>query len=261
MLKEGSIVRAVEITQKNPKSWIFKLEKKGEKSTHLGRIDHDKILGQNYGKVISLIKGEVLLLKPSPRDFLRSFRLKTQIMYEDDCALACSVAGIGNGMKVGEAGTGSGALTSFLAWNIAPDGHVYSFDINEKHLKNAEQNLQMTGLQDIITFQVHDIRETFEVPALDAFFLDFSTPFEAIDSISPNLIGGGHLICFIPNWGQVEQTVKIINQSKELKLQQVFEINRRDFTINPEKHIMRPKFRSIVYSGIIIHAIKILSEH
>ncbi|MHA1995445.1 MAG: tRNA (adenine-N1)-methyltransferase [Candidatus Hodarchaeales archaeon] len=258
MLKEGSIVRAVEITQKNPKSWIFQLEKEGEKSTHLGRIDHDKIIGKKYGNVVSLIKGHVLLLKPSPRDFLRSFRLKTQIMYEDDCALACSVAGIGNGMKVGEAGTGSGALTSFLAWNVAPDGHVYSFDINEKHLRNAEQNIQMTGLQNIITFQIHDIRESIQVPALDAFFLDFSTPFEAIDSITPSVIGGGHLICFVPNWGQVEQTVEKINENEALELQQVFEVNRRDFTINPKKHIMRPKFRSIVYSGILIHAIKIL---
>ena len=259
MLKEGCIVRAVEITERKPKSWIFRLENEGEKSTHLGRIDHDKIIGLKYGQVISVTKGQIMLLKPSPRDFLRSFTLKTQILYADDCAVACSVAGVGNGMNVGEAGTGSGALTTFLAWAVAPDGHVYSFDINEKHLRNAEQNIQMTGLQNNITFQVQDIRDSFNVPLLDAFFLDFSTPFEAIDSIAPTLIGGGHLICFVPNWGQVEQTVEKINQNSAIELQQVFEITRRDFNVNPKKHIMRPKFRSIVYSGILIHAIKILS--
>ncbi|MHA1975958.1 MAG: tRNA (adenine-N1)-methyltransferase [Candidatus Hodarchaeales archaeon] len=259
MLIEGNIVRAVEISKKKPKSWIFRLEKEGEYSTHLGRIDHDNIIGLEYGKVISLIKGEVIILKPSPRDFLRSFTLKTQIMYADDCAIACSVAGIGNGMNVGEAGTGSGALTTFLAWTVAPDGHVYTFDINEKHLRNAERNIQMTGLQNRVTFQVIDIREPFNVPPLDAFFLDFSTPFEAIDTITPNLLGGGHLICFVPNWGQVEQIVDKINQNSELALQRVFELTRRDFNINPEKHIMRPNFRSIVYSGILIHSIKIIS--
>ncbi len=259
MLTEGSIVRAFEISDRNPKSWIFKLLKDGEYSTHLGRIDHNAIIGQEYGSVITLTKGEIIVLRPSPRDFLRSFRLKTQIMYADDCAIACSVAGIGNGMSVGEAGTGSGALTTFLAWAVAPDGHVYSFDINEKHLCNAQQNLQLTGLQDNITFKIFDIREKFTVPPLDAFFLDFSTPFEAIDTVTPNLAGGGHLICFVPNWGQVEQSVEKIQQNSELALQQVFEINRRDFNINPKKHIMRPSFRSIVYSGIIIHAIKILT--
>ena len=259
VLTEGSIVRAVEISEKKPKSWIFRLEKEGEYSTHLGRIDHDRIIGLNYGRTLSITKGKIMLLKPSPRDFIRGFSLKTQIMYADDCAIACSVAGIGNGMRIGEAGTGSGALTTFLAWAVAPDGHVYSFDINEKHLLNAEQNIQMTGLQNNVTLQIHDIRQPFSVPSLDAFFLDFSTPFEAIDTIAPILIGGGHLICFVPNWGQVEQTVEKINENSELELQRVFELTRRDFNINPKKHIMRPNFRSIVYSGILIHSIKILS--
>ncbi len=259
MLIEGSIVRAVEISDKNPKAWIFRLNNGGEYSTHLGRIDHDRIIGSKYGSIINLTKGKIIILKPTPREFIRSFSLKTQIMYEDDCAIACSVAGIGNGMRVGEAGTGSGALTTFLAWAVAPDGHVYSFDNNEKHLNNARQNLQLTGLQDNITLKLHDIRESVDIPELDAFFLDFSTPYEAINSVTRNLKSGGHLVCFVPNWGQVEQIIEVINLNPELILQRVFEINKRDFNVNPKKHIMRPKFRSIVYSGILIHAIKILS--
>jgi tRNA (adenine57-N1/adenine58-N1)-methyltransferase len=259
MLSQGSIVRAVEISDKSPKSWIFRLKKGGEYSTHLGRIDHDRIIGLEYGNTINLTKGIIIILKPTPGEFIRSFSLKTQIMYEDDCAIACSVAGIGNGMRIGEAGTGSGALTTFLAWAVAPDGHVFSFDNNQKHLNNAEQNLQLTGLLDNITLNFHDIRDSINIIDLDAFFLDFSTPFEAINSVTRSVKGGGHLVCFVPNWGQVEQTVEVINHHPELELQRVFEMNRREFNINPKKHIMRPKFRSIVYSGILIHAIKILS--
>ncbi len=259
MLEIGNLVRIVELNVHNPKSWIFTLKTDKEKSTHLGQILHNTLLGKNYGDIIDLSHGKVTILKPSPRDFLKAFKLKTQILYADDCAIACDTAGIGNGMKVGEAGTGSGALTTFLAWSTSPHGHVYSFDINEGHLKNAEKNLELTGLSNV-TFSVQDVREKIDVPALDAFFLDFSDPFNAIDNISQVLTGGGHLVCFVPNWGQVENTVNRIDLNPNLTHQETFEITRRNFAVNPKKHIMRPSFRSIVYSGILIHAIKINTE-
>ena len=143
MLEIGNLVRIVELNARNPKSWIFNLKADKEKSTHLGQIFHNTLLGKSYGDVIDLSHGQVTILKPSPRDFLKAFKLKTQILYADDCAIACSTAGIGDGMMVGEAGTGSGALTTFLAWLTSPNGHVYSFDINKDHLGNAEKNIRI----------------------------------------------------------------------------------------------------------------------
>ena len=259
MIKVGSIVRIVELKTRNPKSWIFRLQTDETKSTHLGQIDHNELITKNFGDIVHLSHGEIVILQPTPRDFLKTFKLKTQILYADDCSIVCSTAGIGNGMIVGEAGTGSGGLTTFLAWNTAPDGHVYSFDINEDHLQNAKKNLKLTGLSNV-TFSVQDIRESIDSPNLDAFFLDFSDPFAAIDNVSSVLVGGGHLICFVPNWGQVERTVKAIDANNFLAHQETFEITRRNFVVNPKRHIMRPTFRSIVYSGILIHAIKINSN-
>ena len=259
ILENGNLVRIVELKGRNPKSWIFSLKLNEEKSTHLGQILHNSLIGKKYGDIINLSHGQVTILKPSPIDFLKSFKLKTQILYADDCAIACSTAGIGSGMKVGEAGTGSGALTSFLAWHTLPNGHVYSFDINEEHLRNAKKNIELTGLKNV-TFLVHDVKEEITLPPLDAFFLDFSDPFNAIENISKVITGGGHLVCFVPNWGQVEQTVNKIDVNPHLALQEIFEVTRRNFVVNPTKHIMRPSFRSIVYSGILIHAIKLNIE-
>ena len=258
MLKEGDTVQALELTQRRSKSWIFTLSKDSELSTHLGKISHNECIGGMFGDILSLTKGRVVLLNPSPRDFLRHFRLKTQILYEDDCAIACSIAGVGPGMKVGEAGTGSGALTAFLAHYVSPTGHVFSFDINPHHLANAKENLSRTGLNNYVTFTVQDIRSSFDIEEpLDAFFLDFSTPYEAIDNIATVLKGGGHLICFVPNWGQVEETVAQIRKNKDLYHQATFEITRRNFNVNPDRHVMRPVFRDLVYSGILIHSIRI----
>ncbi len=257
MLQEGNLVKITELKTHQGKFWIVSL-KKGEKlSTHLGEISHDDILLASYGDTVNLTKGEVALLNPNPRDFIRNFNLKTQILYEDDCAIACSLAGLKPGMRIGEAGTGSGALTAFLAYQIQPDGQIYSFDVNSIHSKNAQKNLCKIGLEKNVEFIIHDIRYPFEISDLDAFFLDFSTPFEAINIVASMLKGGGNLISFVPNWGQVETTVEKINQNQELHLLNVFEITRRNFVVNPERHIMRPVFRDLVYSGILIHATKL----
>ncbi|UCE13586.1 MAG: methyltransferase domain-containing protein [Candidatus Heimdallarchaeota archaeon] len=257
MLKEGDIVLITEISSRHPKSWLLSLAKDTELSTHLGKIFHNQIIGKKYGEVIILTKGKAIIMKPSPRDYLRQFKLKTQILYEDDCAIACSLAGVGSSMKVGEAGTGSGALTMFLAYNVQPSGHVFSYEINEDHLANAQKNLAKTGMTDVVTFKLQDIRLPIEECEFDAFFLDFSSPYEAIDTVAIVLRGGGHLVCFVPNWGQVEKTVAQIRKCPYLIHRETFEITRRNFIVNPNNHIMRPVFRDLVYSGILIHAIRI----
>ncbi len=261
MIKEGDTIRIEELSSKYPKSWILKLSTNGELSTHLGKIFHKECIGRRFGDTLILKKGQVVILKPLSRDFLHHFKLKTQIMYEDDCAIACNIAGLGPGMRVGEAGSGSGALTLFLAHSIQPSGHVYSYDINQKHLENAKKNIDQTSLSNYITFNLKDVREPLDIRDLDAFFLDFATPHEAIDNVTETLKGGGHLICFVPNWGQVEDIVNQILINPFLYHRETFEITRRNFIVNPNKRIMRPIFRDQVYSGILIHAIKILPNH
>jgi tRNA (adenine57-N1/adenine58-N1)-methyltransferase len=260
MIKEGDIIRLEEISLRHPKSWIIKLTKNGELSTHLGKIFHDQCIGCIYGDVILLTRGTVTILKPLPRDYLRHFRLKTQILYEDDCSIACTLAGVGPGMRVGEAGTGSGGLTIFLAYYVQPNGHIYSFDINYDHLSNAKQNIEITGLSKYVTFLVKDVRKPLDIENLDAFFLDFSTPYDAIDNVVLALKGGGHLVCFVPNWSQVEKTVAKIQENPSLILKETFEVTRRNYVVNPTKNVMRPVFRDLVYSGILIHGIKIIPK-
>ena len=257
MLEEGNIVRIVELTNIHPKSWIISLKRNGELSTHLGKIMHNECIGRRYGDLLKKDNKKFILLEPSVRDFLRQFRLKTQILYSDDCAIACSLANLTSGMKVGEAGTGSGALTLFLAHHVRPTGSVFSYDINADHISNAQKNIATTGLSKYIIFKNQDVRLPLEERELDAFFLDFATPYEAIDNIAPVLRSGGHLVCFVPNWGQVEETVARIRKSPFFIHINTFEITRRNFVVNPEKRVMRPVFRDFVYSGIFIYAIRI----
>ncbi|MFW9855533.1 MAG: tRNA (adenine-N1)-methyltransferase [Candidatus Thorarchaeota archaeon] len=259
-LVEGDIVQIETLSSRRRRSWIFTLHKGGSFFTHLGTISHDDCIGRSFGDTLTLTGGQILLLKPTPRELIRHFRLKTQILYEDDCAVACSMAGVTPGMRVGEAGSGSGALTTFLASAVRPQGHVYSFDNNKVHLDNARSNVEKAGLEEFVTFANHDVLEPLEIRGLDAFFLDFSTPYKAINIVAHVLRGGGRLVCFVPSWGQVEKTVAQIQENQYFVLRETLEITRRNFVVDPKKHIMRPVFRDLVYSGILIHAIRIIPQ-
>ena len=79
MIENGKKVRIVELKARNPKSWIFSLKADEEKSTHLGQISHNTLMEKDYGDVVHLSHGTVAILKPSPKDFLKAFKLKTQI--------------------------------------------------------------------------------------------------------------------------------------------------------------------------------------
>lgn len=252
-LSDTIILRSLDAKNKK---WRFKVEEGANFSTHLGQITTENLIGKKYGTVVPLSNGSVIILPLTPRNFVRTFRLQTNIMYEDDCAMVLSLANISSGCIVGESGTGSGGLTSFIAYQVKPTGKVYTFDNNEKHLEVARKNLESVNLAKYIEFFKHDIREKIDIEPLDAFILDFSTPWEAIPTITEILKDSGKLIVFVPNWNQVELTVESINENDSLILENVLEITRRDFVVKPS--VMRPRTRNIVYSGILIEATKII---
>ena len=98
--------------------------------THKGFIEFDDVLGKTYGeKVLSSLGVSFFLLKPSIYDYLKKSSRATQIIYLKDAALISAYAAIGDGSRVIEAGTGSGALTSVLAHYVMPGGKVYSYDL------------------------------------------------------------------------------------------------------------------------------------
>ena len=74
MLNDGEIIRVSELKNNRAKSWIIILTKDKVLSTHLGQIIHNDIIGGEYGDILSLTKGKVVILSPTPRDYLLHFR-------------------------------------------------------------------------------------------------------------------------------------------------------------------------------------------
>ncbi|MGI0089572.1 MAG: tRNA methyltransferase, partial [Nitrosopumilaceae archaeon] len=109
------------------KKWLMKVSKKQQFHTHIGIIDHSKVIGKEYGSTITTNKGKyVYLLEPTIHDYVMKSQRSTQIVYPKDLGYIAARTGLQSGQKIVEIGTGSGSLTTFFASIVKPRGHVYT---------------------------------------------------------------------------------------------------------------------------------------
>ena len=83
--------------------------------THRGAIAHDDLIGAPEGSVVhSTANTGYLAFRPLLADFVLSMPRGAQVIYPKDAAQIVGFGDIGPGMRVLEAGAGSGALTCSL---------------------------------------------------------------------------------------------------------------------------------------------------
>ncbi|NHK32163.1 MAG: tRNA (adenine-N1)-methyltransferase [Asgard group archaeon] len=253
-IKEGDFVL---ISASTTKKWMVKIEKDKEFHTHKGSIKHNDLIGREFGSSYINIKEAVFYLwKPIPYDYLDAISHSTQVIYQTDIAQILFVAGISSGIRVIEAGTGSGGLTSALAHYVRPSGKVYSYDIKEIHQQTAIKNLTKLGLDDVVEFKVKDAIEGFDESEVDAVILDLPQPWDVIEAAWNSLMGGGRLLVFVPTYVQVDKTIEKLVESNFYQIE-AFEVIRRDLTT--KIGAIRPVTRMVGFTAFLIVGRKGLS--
>jgi tRNA (adenine57-N1/adenine58-N1)-methyltransferase len=193
------------------RTYLIKLKIREKFHTHRGFIEFDEVAGKRYGDSVKTSLGtNFYLIKPGLYDYIRKMRYTTQIIYPKDIGLIIVHSGIGPGSKVVEAGTGSGALTSALAYYVKPTGKVYSYEIRQEILEKAKKNIERSGVLDFIELKNKDVTEDIEEKEVDSVILDMATPWLAVPNAYKALKGNGTLVSFSPSINQVEKTVKTI---------------------------------------------------
>jgi tRNA (adenine57-N1/adenine58-N1)-methyltransferase len=179
---------------------------------------------------------------------------KTQIIYPKDAGLILLYTGIGPGSIVIEAGCGSGALTCILGNYVKPNGHIYSYDINEKSLKRASRNILKASLQNIVTIEHGDIiNDDLEHFNVDSVVLDMAMPWDAIKKVRKYMKLSGTLVSFSPSIEQVKKTTFALIENC------FFEINSYELLerkIQVKENATRPEVRMIGHSGYLTFARK-----
>jgi tRNA (adenine57-N1/adenine58-N1)-methyltransferase len=240
--------------------WLLQVEHGGEFHSHRGIIDHDDIIGKPYGGVIfskpyNTQGHKFYVLEPLASDYILYMQRKTQIIYPEDAGLIIMYAGIKPGTKIIEAGCGSGALTCILGNIIRPNGHIYSYDIEEKNLKLARKNVSQTKLSDYVSINYGDIvSESLDHSNIDVVILDMPQPWEAIERIRNYLKLSGIFVSFSPTIEQVKKTHFKLKKN-EFREINTYELLKR--TMQVKKNATRPQVRMIGHTGYITFARKI----
>jgi len=238
------------------KKWLIKVEEEKKMHTHLGIIDISSIIGLEYGTIITTsLDKKIFLIQPTIYDYVMKSERNTQIVYPKDLGYIALRSGIQNGSKVIEVGTGSGALTTFLASIVKPNGHVYTFDINPEFMKTAKKNLTKSNMSEYVTLNEHDIRNGINLKDFDAAIIDLGDPWTIVEHIYKVLKGSGSFLAICPTMNQAEKTAISLRNNYFTDIECV-EILIRN--IEAREGMTRPSMRMIGHTTYLIFARKIL---
>lgn len=250
--RDGDLAQLVGLRHKH---FIFTLQAGGKFETHRGIIQHDELIGKAWGtQVFSHIGAPFYLLQPSLGDLLVDLPRTTQILYPKDIGFIFVTMGIGPGRKVLEAGTGSGSMTTALAYAVGTEGQVISYEVKPDVQNLARKNLSRFGLEARVDFKLRDIAEGFDETDADSFFLDVPNPYDYTVQVRNALKPGGFLCSLVPTFNQVEKTLLALRQTHFAFLE-VCEILLRYYQAEPSR--LRPTDRMVAHTGFLIFARKI----
>jgi tRNA (adenine57-N1/adenine58-N1)-methyltransferase catalytic subunit len=250
--RDGDLAQLVGVRHK---FFIFMLKTGSKFESHRGILLHDDLIGKPWGtQVFSHIGSPFYLLQPSLGDLLVDLPRTTQILYPKDIGFIFVTMGIGPGRKVLEAGTGSGSMTTALAYAVGAEGRVISYEIKPDVQNLARKNLTRFGLDSRVDFKLRDIVEGFDETDADSFFLDVPNPYDYTVQVRNSLKPGGFLCCLIPTMNQIEKTLIALRQTN-FAFVEVCELLLRFYQAEPSR--LRPTDRMVAHTGYLVFARKI----
>ena len=237
------------------KKWLTKVAQDKKFHTHLGIIDVSSIIGMEYGSAIRTTEGKLIfLMEPTIHDFIMKSERKTQIVYPKDLGYIVARTGLKNGSKVLEVGTGSGALATFMASIVKPEGHIYSFDVNSEFMEMAKRNLEKAGMAKYVTMHQHDPHQGVDIRNVDVATVDLGDPWTVVDQVYDALKGGGAFVAICPTMNQIERTAEQLKKSGYADIDCV-ELMIRN--IEAREGMTRPSMRMIGHTTYLVFARKV----
>ncbi len=226
--------------------------------THRGVVEHRAVIGLPYGsRVTSHLNYPFYLLRPSTDDLIREIKRISQIVFPKDLGYILLKLAIRPGCTVIEAGTGSGGLTLGLAQAVMPTGRVISYDVRADMQALARKNLALVGLDDYVTFKLHDIAQGFEERDVDALVLDLPNPWDYVVQAHAALKSGGFFGALVPTANQV------IALLSALETQPFIAVEVEELLLRPYKPVsarLRPLDRIVGHTGYLIFARTLVPE-
>jgi tRNA (adenine57-N1/adenine58-N1)-methyltransferase catalytic subunit len=236
--------------------WLVRPSETPKLHTHLGILDCKALVGKDYGtRVTTTMNDELVVLKPTIEDIVMKFNRRTQVVYPKDLAFIIMRCGIHSGSRVFEAGTGSGAATAAFAYMVAPEGHVYSYDINPEFQDVARRNLERFGLVKHVTLKARDARLGVEERDLDAALVDVGDQWELVPPVKEALAPSGMLAGICPTMNQAERLVEKLRVESFADVETIELMPR---TIEARAGMTRPSMFMVGHTAYLVFGRKVV---
>ncbi len=245
----------VQLTDAKGKLYSITLTKGSEWHTHKGMLKHDDLVGIPEGSIVATNQDlKFQAFRPLLADYVLSMPRGATIVYPKDAAMILGVADIKPGIRVLEAGVGSGALSISILRAIGEKGILQSVEIREDFAEISEKNvsayfggkpanwnLTIGALQD----------QTYEAD-FDRVVLDMLSPWECLDAASKALVPGGVFMSYVATTTQLSKIAEAIKESGNFTEPESSETIVRGW--HHEGLAVRPQHRMIGHTGFLVFA-------
>ncbi|HID47358.1 MAG TPA: tRNA (adenine-N1)-methyltransferase, partial [Methanococcaceae archaeon] len=199
------------------------------------------------GSVLKSHKGHnFYLLEPTLYDIVKKMKRRVTTLLPKDIGIILTYCGIADGETVVEAGTGSGALTIYLANAVGKQGKVITYEKRPEFAKVARENLaalklvrrgqRIIGLEEDTTEEgeeeedglynviqkIGDVTQGIEEWDVDVVVLDLPDPWNVVEHAKKALNKAkGRIAIFVPYIEQAKKSVEALKEHGFMEIRTV----------------------------------------
>jgi tRNA (adenine57-N1/adenine58-N1)-methyltransferase len=243
----------VQLTDVKGKLYSITLTQGSEWHTHKGMLKHDELIGLPEGSIVATNQDlRFQAFRPLLADYVLSMPRGATIIYPKDAAMILGIADIKPGLRVLEAGVGSGALSISLLRAIGEQGALHSVEIREDFAEISEKNVSsyFGGKPANWNLTVGALQEQKYEDDFDRVVLDMLSPWECIDVASKALVPGGVFMAYVATTTQLSKIAEAIKESGNFTEPESSETIVRGW--HHEGLAVRPQHRMIGHTGFLI---------
>jgi tRNA (adenine57-N1/adenine58-N1)-methyltransferase len=243
----------VQLTDAKGKMHTITLVADREWHTHNGWLVHNEVIGKPEGSVVETTGGlKFLAFRPLYADYVLSMPRGATIVYPKDAAMIVGMADIAPGVRVLEAGVGSGALSIAMLKAVGPTGYLSSFERRDEFAEIATKNVtdyfgERPANWDLT---VGSVQEAIHPHKFDRIILDMLAPWDCVDMAASVLEPGGVFMSYVATTTQLSQVAEAIKASAQFTEPESFESIVRGW--HHEGLAVRPQHRMIGHTGFLI---------
>ena len=218
--------------------------------THVGIVAHDDLIGAPEGSTVLGSTGRrFVVVRPTLSDVVLKMPRGAQVIYPKDLAAILVLADIAPGMRVLEAGVGSGALSMAL---LRAGADVVGYELREDFANRARSNVAASAGEDA-TYRVElrDVYAGIDETGLDRIVLDLPEPWQVLAHATHALRSGGIICAYLPTINQTAQ-FRTALEGSPFGMAETLEVLHRTWHI--EARSVRPDHRMVGHTGFLTTA-------